>query len=148
MNKNRLVLACIAVFVFVFGYEWVFHGILLKDAYAKTANLWRPDPEMQGYFGWLLLGQFILAVTFCLIYAVRSGSHYHLGTGVGYGFLIGLMRAGLGCITYAVQPVPGSLIGSWFVGGLIEVMLAGAILGAIYRPAVQAPMTSSQAAPA
>src|SRR5882762_2379651 len=111
MNIKRLILACIVVFVFVYGYEWVFHGFLLKDAYAKTASLWRPESEMMGYMGWLALGQFLRAVVFCLLYAIRPGTH--VGAGIGYGLMIALLLIGTDFIIYAVQPLPLSLIGSW-----------------------------------
>src|SRR5436309_3344136 len=69
MNVKRLVLSCIAVFIFIFGFSWIFHGMLLKPIYVSTASLWRTDVEMEHYFGWLMLGQFVMAIGFCAIYA-------------------------------------------------------------------------------
>ena len=46
MNVKRFVPACLVVFVFIVGFDWVFHGHLLQDAYMKTANMWRgKEPE-------------------------------------------------------------------------------------------------------
>jgi hypothetical protein len=71
MRTTRLILACVAVFVFVFGFEWVFHGMIMKESYVNTASLWRPEAEMTARFGWLLGGQLLLSVMFCVIYALR-----------------------------------------------------------------------------
>ena len=37
MNTKRFVLANIAVFVFIFIYEWLFHDVCLGDIYRNTA---------------------------------------------------------------------------------------------------------------
>jgi hypothetical protein len=50
-------------------------------------------------------------------------------------------------VSYAVQPLPLGMIGSWFVGGVIEMIIAGAILGAIYRPTKVPPAISAQPNP-
>ncbi|MFQ5995503.1 MAG: hypothetical protein ACE5K1_10455, partial [Acidiferrobacterales bacterium] len=62
MNIKRFTIGAAVVFIYVFFYEWLFHGVLLEDMYAETANLWRSPEEREGNFRWLLLGQFIFAV--------------------------------------------------------------------------------------
>src|SRR6185503_3742087 len=132
MNVKRFVLACVAVFVFVMLFSWVFHGVLLKDTYAQTANMWRPEAEMGKYSVFLILGQFIQVVAFCLIYT-RSESHKRsVAFGAGYGIAVGVLKGGGSLIMHAVQPLPMSVIGAWIVGDIIQVAIAGAILGAIY----------------
>lgn len=139
MNVKRFVLACVAVFVFIFLFEWGFHGVLLKSAYAQTASMWRPEAEMGQHFGWLFFGQFVIAFTFCLIYTRSEAAKQGVGFAIGYGLVIALMRSGNDFITYAVQPLPLSLIGSWVVGSIVEGIIAGALLGAIYRADRPAP---------
>ena len=140
MNVKRFVLACLAVFVFVMLFGWVFHDVLLKDTYAQTANMWRTKAEMGQYFVWLVLGQFVQVVAFCVIYT-RSESHKRsVAFGAGYGIAVGVLKAGGSLVIHAVQPLPMSLIGAWIVGDIVQIAIAGAILGAIYgRDAVQAP---------
>jgi len=36
---------------------------------------------------------------------------------------------------YAVQPIPGKLIFYGSIGGMIEMVIVGAMVGAIYKPA-------------
>src|SRR4030095_8877913 len=120
MNMKRFVLACLAVFGFVFLYNWGLHGVLLKDTYAKTASLWRPPSEMGTYFFWLLAGQLIMSVVFCLIYTRAESRKQAVGFAAGYGIAIGVMGAGQNLILYAVQPMPFNLIGAWIIGAIVQ----------------------------
>ena len=144
MNAKRLTLAAIAVFAFVFVFDWVLHGMILKNTYIQTASLWRSESEMGQHFGWLVLGQLLLSMMFCLIYALRPGLHDGVGPGIGYGLMVGLLLTGPTLISYAVQPLPLNLIGSWILGGIIQLMIAGALLGAIYRPKPATALPSGQ----
>lgn len=134
MNMKRLIIACIVVFLFVFGYNWVLHGVVLKNAYAESAQLWRGEAEMGRYFVWLLFGQLIMSIMFCVIYALRRGTDGGPGQGAGYGFLVALLLSSGTFISYAVEPLPGKIAAAWFIGDLIQLVIAGALLGAIYRP--------------
>ncbi len=134
MNTKRLLLTALAVFVFIFAYEWVFHGILLKDTYAQTPNLWRPETELMQHFHWLVLGQIVIALMFTVVFA-QGFAAGGVAAGIKLGIFVGLLRLGLDLITYAVQPLPVNLIVSWFFGGLIEAAATGAIAGAIFKPA-------------
>lgn len=144
MNTKRLLLTALAVFVFIFAYEWVFHGILLKDTYGMTPNLWRPESEMMHQFHWLMLGQAIIALMFTVMFA-QGFAAGGVGAGIKLGMLVGLLRLGLDLINYAVQPLPTKLIVFWFVGGLIEAVVAGAIAGAIFKSAPAAAPAPTQA---
>jgi hypothetical protein len=71
MNTKRFIIASGFVFLFVFVYEWIFHGVILKEIYQQTANLWRPESDMEFYFIWLTLGQFLLSILFSLFFFKR-----------------------------------------------------------------------------
>ena len=148
MNTKRLVIACVVVFLFVFGYNWVLHGKVLNNAYMESAQLWRDEAGMRQHFGWLLLGQLLLSVMFCVIYALRRGSEGGLAQGAGYGFLVALLLSSGTFISYAVEPLPGKIALGWFIGDSIQLVIAGAILGAIYRPRSTTTVSSAQPAPA
>jgi len=136
MNAKRLALACLAVFLLVFAYDFVLHTIILKTDYVVTGFLWRPQDEMPRYFGSLLFGQIELSVAFCLIYAFLSDSRASIARGLVYGLLAGLLLCGPNFITFAVQPFPLGLIVKWTFGRLVQMSLAGLLLGAIYRPVI------------
>ena len=134
MNIKRLLYSCVAVFGFVFIYEWVFHGVILKETYEQTASLWRPQSDMGSYFVWLTLGQFLFCILFCIIFT-KGYENRGLVEGAPYGALMGLIFCAPNLIFYAVQPLPGSLVVAWCVGGMIEITLAGVLLATVYRPA-------------
>ncbi len=133
MNKKRFVISVLAVFAFVFLFEWFFHGYLLKETYIKTASLWRTETEMHHLFPAMLLGQFLISLLFCYIFT-KGYEGRGTAEGLRYGVLIGLLMSAPLFITYAVQPIPLSIIAAWILGTLIEASLAGMLLGGIYRP--------------
>lgn len=130
---KRFIFAFIAAYIFVFFWGWLLNGVLLKDVYAQTQNLWRPQSETMSLFHWIILGQALLVLAFVMIYA--SG---FAGGGVIAGIRLGIMleiaAIGMRLVMYAVQPFPGKLIVYGSVSGLIEMIVTGAIVGAIYKP--------------
>ena len=143
MSTKRLLLTALAVFVFIFAYEWVFHGILLKDTYGMTPSLWRPQTEMMQHFHWLVLGQVVIALMFTVLFA-QGFAAGGVSAGIKLGINVGLLRLGLDLITYAVQSLPAKLIVFWFVGGLIEAAVTGAIAGALFKPAASPTAAATQ----
>jgi hypothetical protein len=134
MNVKGFVTAVIAVFAFIFIYEWVFHGVLLAGLYESTPQLWRTREVMPDFMIWLTLGQIAVAIMFCFIF-LKGYENKGVMEGVRYGALIGLLFIGPNLIFYAVQPLPAVLVVYWCIGGLLELILAGAILASIYKPA-------------
>ncbi len=133
MNTGRLILALVAAFLFIFVFDWIFHGILLRDIYYATPALWRPQEAMQGYFMWLVLGQLVVALMICFLFATCV-RHHNVVAGLWLGLLLGGINAGQTFIVYGVQPIPAKLMAFWIIGGIIELAAIGAIIGAIYRP--------------
>jgi hypothetical protein len=135
MNWQKLFIAFIAAFIFLFLFGWVFHAVLLKDTYAALPpGLQRPDSDFKSHFGWLVLGQLVFAFVFVVIFASGFASG-GVGSGVKLGILLAFLGIGEHLIVYAVQPFPGSLLVYWSIGAIIEMIIAGAIVGAIYKPA-------------
>ena len=46
-NGKQLLLAMLAVTVFVFIYAMLLHGMILEFTYQATAQLWRTEADMQ-----------------------------------------------------------------------------------------------------
>jgi len=136
MNWKKLFFAFIAAFIFIFFFGWFFHEVVLKDVYTQVpSNLMRTPDEFRAHFGWLVAGQLIFAFIFALIF-VSGFAAGGVGAGVRLGIMLALLGTGAHLITYAVQPFPGNLIMYWSIGAIIEMAIAGAIVGAIYKPAV------------
>src|ERR1700746_1171249 len=66
---KRFIVAFIAAYVFIFFWGWLLNGIVLKDVYAETPILWRPQSEMMSLFHWIIIGQGLIVFAFVMIYA-------------------------------------------------------------------------------
>jgi hypothetical protein len=97
-------------------------------------TLLRPEADLKSYFGWLALGQFVMAFFFTLLCA-RYVSDGRAGAGAMLGILVGLVYAGPHLISFAVQPLTFKILCGWIAGAVIQFTIAGAIVGAIYKPA-------------
>lgn len=134
MNPKRLLLAIVAVFVGVWVTDFLIHGVWLQSTYKETASLWRPEAEMQGHMGWLMLGQLLATVTFVVIWSKGFPATASLCGACLYGLFMGGFSQATTLITYAVQPFPPSLAVKWFCAGLVQGVLMGVIVYFVGRP--------------
>jgi hypothetical protein len=134
MNWQKLFIAFIAAFIFIFFFGWIFHAVLLKDTYAALPQgLQRSDADFKSHFGWLVAGQLVFAFVFTLIFASGFASG-GVGSGVKLGIMLAFLGIGTHLIAFAVQPFPGNLMVYWGIGAIIEMIVVGAIVGAVYKP--------------
>ena len=131
---KRFILAFVAAYVFMFFWGWFLNGVLLKDVYAETPNLWRSQSEMMSLFHWIIIGQALVVFAFVMIYASGFAGGGVIA-GIRLGILLEIAAIGMRMGIYAVQPFPGKLIVYGSISGLIEMIIVGAMVGAIYRPA-------------
>ncbi|MBI5773243.1 MAG: hypothetical protein HZA89_05800 [Verrucomicrobia bacterium] len=135
MNPKRLVIAIIAVFLGIWVTDFLIHGLWLQDTYKATMSLWRTEKEMQGHMGWLMLGQFLAAATFVVLWARGFAEKACIVCAVMYGLFMGLFHSANTLITYAVQPLPGDLAVKWIVAGVAQAVLLGLLVFFVYKPA-------------
>ena len=131
---KRFILAFLAAYIFLFVWGWLFNGVLLKDVYAETPNLWRSQSEMASLFHWIIIGQALVVFSFVMIYASGFAGGGVIA-GIRLGLLLEIAAIGMRLGFYAVQPIPGKLILYGSIGGLIEMVIGGAMVGAICKPA-------------
>jgi len=131
---KRFVIAFIAAFIFIVLWGWFYNGVLLKDVFAEAQSLFRPRDEMMSLFYWIVIGQAGLAFTFVLIYASGFAGG-GIATGVRLGIMLELLAVSARCAIYATQPFPAKFLVLTSVGGFIEMIVTGVIVGAIYKPA-------------
>ncbi len=94
---------------------------------------------MLGFFHWILIGQALIVFAFVMIY-VSGFAGGGVIAGIRFGILLEIAAIGMRMGVYAVQPFPGKLLICASIGGLIEMVITGAIVGAIYkRPAARTP---------
>ena len=89
---------------------------------------------MLSFFHWILIGQALIVFAFVMLY-VAGFADGGMVAGIRLGILLEIAAIGMRMGVYAVQPFPGKLLIYASIGGLIEMIITGAIVGAIYKPA-------------
>ena len=134
MNWKRFFFAFITAFVFLFVFGFLWYATLMHDVHREVPTLLRPETDQKSYFGWLALGQFVMAFFFTLLCA-RYVPNGRAAAGALLGLLVGLVYAGPHLISFAVQPLTFKILCGWIAGAVIQFTIAGAIVGAIYKRA-------------
>jgi hypothetical protein len=130
---RRFIIAFIAAFIFIFLWGWFYNGVLLKDVFAEAQSLFRPREEMMSLFHWIIIGQAGLALSFVMIYASGFAGG-GIAAGVRLGIMLELLAVSARCAIYATQPFAAKLLVLISIGGFIEMIVTGVIVGAIYKP--------------
>lgn len=133
MRLSKLIVPIIAVFVFVFIYGYVVHGILLSDIYQQTPQLWRTCEDMQSHFPIMLISELAFAIIFTLFYAYLQQWMKVSLKGWQYGLGIGATFAAIQIGIYAYMPISCTLALLWVVDALIEPVLCGVLLSCMYK---------------
>jgi hypothetical protein len=133
MNWQKFFIAFIAAFVFIFMFGFLWYGKFMHDIHNEVPVLWRTEADFGSHFPWLVLGHVVMAFFLTMLYAcfVATGG---AAAGAKLGILVALVYAGADLITFAVQPLTTKILCGWIVGDLIQFAIAGAIIGAIYKP--------------
>lgn len=131
--SKKFWISFIATYVVYEILEFLIHGVLLKSTYASEAmmKLMRPEADMKM---WVLyvVGLFFVFF-FCLIFA-KGMEGKGLMEGVRFGFYVGMMvSVPMAYATYATQPIPYSLALQWFIYGVIECVVIGAVMAQLYQ---------------
>jgi|SRR5205809_1001135 len=137
MNPKKLFLAFLAAFVFIFVFGFLWYGNLMHGIHNEMPALWRTEADFGSHFPWLILGHVVMAFFLTLLYArfVPGGG---AGAGARLGIMVAFLYIGNNLVTFAVQPLTTKILGGWVVGNLLEFAIAGAIVGAIYKPSTTA----------
>jgi len=133
MNPKKLFLAFLAAFVFIFVFGFLWYGNLMHGIHNEVPALWRTEADFGSHFPWLIFGHVVMAFFLTLLYArfVPGGG---AGAGARLGIIVAFLYIGNNLVTFAVQPLTTKILGGWVVGNLLEFAIAGAIVGAIYKP--------------
>ena len=136
MNWAKFFFAFIAAFLFLFIFGFLWYGTLMQGAHHEVATLLRPESAFKSYFGWLIFGHIVMAFFFTIL-CVRFVPAGGAGSSAALGALVGLVYAGPHLISFAVQPLTLKILCGWIAGAVIQFAIAGAIVGAIYKPAAE-----------
>ena len=134
--SKRFLVAWVVMFVAWMVEGFVVHGFLLGADYLTLPQLFRPQADAQGYFGWMVVAHVLVAGAFVWIYERGiSTDRPWLGQGLRFGIAVALLTAvPTYLIYYAVQPMPGSLVVKQVVLDAVGFVVLGLIVGWLYRP--------------
>jgi hypothetical protein len=136
MPSKRFLIAWVVLFVAWMVEAFIVHGTLLSADYLTLPQLFRPQADAQGHFGWMVLAHVILAGAFLWIYERGIvADRPWLGQGVRFGIAAALLTVvPTYLIYYAVQPMPGTMVVKQIVFDAIGVIALGVLVGWLHRP--------------
>jgi hypothetical protein len=130
MNK-KVWLGALVVFIVLEVLMFLVHGVILMSAYQAIAGVFRHDmaSKMWMYHVINVFSAFFFTFIFSKGYEKKG-----IMEGVRYGFYIGVwLSLGMSLGTDAMITLGRSLTIQWFIYGVIEYMIAGAVLAMVFK---------------
>lgn len=132
MTTSKYFISTIAVFVFIFIYQIVAHGIVLNPIYQETPHVWRSLAELQANMPFNMIFQ--LAEAAWLSYAFyKFFPAGGIRSGITFGAIIGVLVGMVTASWYFWLPVAPILSWGWFFAWFGEIFGSGIVLGVINR---------------
>ncbi len=132
MNTKRYIGATVALFIFLFFYEWLVHGVLLTSMYHQTQHVWRTMDEMRSMMPLYLCINLGISAWLALVFA-RLFKNGGVENGLRFGLYFGVFAGLLTAMWYTWLPISGTLGLSWLINGFVEGLGSGFVLGLVYR---------------
>ncbi|HAH04880.1 MAG: putative membrane protein [Parcubacteria group bacterium GW2011_GWA2_43_17] len=123
----------LGVVLFVLGAveSWLSGGLYA----VSDPALWS---DMTGHWWlWALISDMVIGLILSLVYTLFYNAipDHGVGKGIQYAFWIWLVGTVPGLImTFLTMAVPTELVVAWLISGLLNYIIAGIILGLMYRP--------------
>lgn len=139
MNMSRVAMAAVAAWIVDAVYGFVVYGMLMKSEFERYPNIFRPMESQGAYMPYLFAG--ILLAMFAAAYMYAKGYEGGSGAteGARFGALIGVLMIGyVTIVNYAIISFGRKLTGAMALATLLEWILAGIVIGLVYKPAAQA----------
>ncbi len=129
MMKGML-LGGAAAFVFVFIFEFLVHGFLMKGQYEATMSVWRPQSESN--MAVMFLGQILFALAVAFFYPI-VGPDKDCKKAVPFGFGLGLVMAMPQIATYSYLPIPITISLLWAVAAFVKAFGSAYIAAKVFN---------------
>jgi hypothetical protein len=128
--SKKFWLAAGAAFVAMAIMEYLVNALFMMGDYAATANLWRPMPEMKF---WIFYVVYLFTAFFFTLIFTKGYEGKGIAEGVRYGFYVGMLIAvPMAYGSYASMPLPYMFALKWFIFGLLEYIILGIVVAAVY----------------
>jgi hypothetical protein len=136
MNWKRFFVASAAVYVAIQAIDFVANTVFMKSANESIRGLWRTD--MSSRVWWMYVFGVLVALMFTYIF-VKGREGKGLAEGVRFGIIIWLfMTLPMSVSMWVMLPIGWQIILRWILFGLLEMLIAGILVAAIYKPAAPA----------
>jgi hypothetical protein len=137
MNVGRLVMAAAAATVVDAVYGFVVYGTLLNPWFTGLPAVYRQADTAATYMPVLFGGMFLAMLAASYIYTKGFEGGSGLKEGFGFGVAIGLFAAAYASIVnFATLNIPAAMGLAMAAAAFVEWILAGIVIGLIYRPFV------------
>lgn len=124
---KQTIWSIIAIFITWSMLDFLIHSVLLQSTYQDTAFLWRAEQDMK--MALMSFVTLIFSIGFVSIYS-HLVNPKSLLTGIQYGVIFGITAGiSMGIGSYCYMPIPIGLAFSWFIASIVELSLAGVIVG-------------------
>lgn len=132
MRFLRFLLAFLVLFVVALGWNALVHGIVFRSTNDSVRHLWRANLGEYMPISLIITGGMVIVFTwgyrrFARTASVREALTYGVFFALVTGLLVDLNQTFL-------YPIPFSVAGRWFVGGLFEFPLYAVLLSRLYPP--------------
>ena len=136
MNYARLALAAVAATVVDAIYGFGVYGTLLAPEFAKYPAVYRSNEAGQAFLPLMFGGLFLAIAAAAIIYAKGYEGGSGAAEGIRFGFLLGVFVVfAFAGVNYAVLNIGRRLAVMTAAAGLVEWLLIGTVIGAVYKPA-------------
>jgi hypothetical protein len=135
MNQKRIVLAAVAATIADFAYGFLVYGTLLTSSFAAQGDVYRPPDAQTAYMGIGALGILLAMIAASAIYAKGYEGGSGVQEGARFGLLMALFAIGYSSlVNYATIRLGGRHTGMMAAAALGEWVLAGVVIGLVYKP--------------
>jgi len=137
MNWKRFFVASLVIFVAVQAMEILINGVLMKAAYDSLSSLWRPDMKSKMWVMYIM--GVLISLLFTYIF-IKGREGKGISEGVRFGIIIWLfVSVPMNLTMWVLLPIPYIFILRWTLYALLEMLIAGILVAAIYKPLAPAP---------
>lgn len=147
MNYGRLVAAAVAGTIVDAVYGFVVYGNLLRPEFSRYPGVYRAPESGAAYLPLMFLAIFAAMIVLSVIYAKGyEGNGSGVSEGLRFGALVGpFMAAFFGGVSYGTLNIGRKLAAYMICAGVVEWILVGAAIGAVYRTSARASSVSQRA---
>jgi len=137
LKVKRVIAAGIAATIVSFIWGFLTCGWLFNWVYTlEPTNVWKPMEPLETWIAWMNVGglilNIILAGVFAYIYKGIPGTK--IRKGLCFGLMVWLVATLPGMFsTYMMMTVNTTVVTYWIINALIEYLLLGVVIAAIYK---------------